>query len=375
MNFFQYARSVRNIISANPQDITGRRGHGFFSNFVPAMIREYFDTSLKEYNTFGIDVSCKRLLEYESAEELADILRNRPDATAGRWAVLGGGSNVLFTDDFDGTLLHPSGGEICITGRDAGKTFVRADAGIKWDELTRWCAERNLWGTENLAGIPGTVGAAPVQNIGAYGAEAADVIASVETLDPQSLAKAVIAAPHCGFGYRDSVFKRTLKGRTIITAVNLALSEIPAPKLTYGALAEIFAGESEATPALVRETVLRLRNEKLPDPQVTGNAGSFFKNPVVERTAAEKLSERWPDMPSYRTADADTLKLAAAWLIEKAGWKGRREGRAGVHDRQALVLVNHGCAEGGEVLALARRIQDDVERLFGIRIETEVNIL
>ena len=227
-------------------------------------------------------------------------------------------------------------------------------------------------GTENLTAIPGTVGAAPVQNIGAYGAEAKDIVESVETLDLATLKEVSIAGCHCGFGYRDSIFKGVLKGRAVITAVTFRLSRTPRPNLGYDALAREVEDAGGATLENIRTAVRRIRGEKLPDPAVTGNAGSFFKNPVVDSELAERIKRKYPDMPSYPVPEG--VKIPAGWLIEKTGWKGASLGRAGVYGKQALILVNLGGATGNEVTALARRITDDVETRFGIRIATEVNI-
>ena len=221
-------------------------------------------------------------------------------------------------------------------------------------------------------GDTGNVGAAPVQNIGAYGAEAKDIVESVETLDLATLKEVSIAGCHCGFGYRDSIFKGVLKGRAVITAVTFRLSRTPRPNLGYDALAREVEDAGGATLENIRTAVRRIRGEKLPDPAVTGNAGSFFKNPVVDSKLAERIKRKYPDMPSYPVPEG--VKIPAGWLIEKTGWKGASLGRAGVYGKQALILVNLGGATGNEVTALARRITDDVETRFGIRIATEVNI-
>ena len=227
-------------------------------------------------------------------------------------------------------------------------------------------------GRKTSTAIPGTVGAAPVQNIGAYGAEAKDIVESVETLDLATLKEVSIAGCHCGFGYRDSIFKGVLKGRAVITAVTFRLSRTPRPNLGYDALAREVEDAGGATLENIRTAVRRIRGEKLPDPAVTGNAGSFFKNPVVDGELAERIKRKYPDMPSYPVPEG--VKIPAGWLIEKTGWKGASLGRAGVYGKQALILVNLGGATGNEVTALARRITDDVETRFGIRIATEVNI-
>lgn len=337
------------------------------------MIRELLDAELLGRNSFGMKAKASRLVEFDSAAELRSYLASHQPVRHGRLAVLGGGNNILFTRDFDGTLLHPAGGTFSVTSTTGHAVTVRADAGLEWERFADECEARGLWGAENLTAIPGTVGAAPVQNIGAYGAEAKEIIESVETLDLHTLKEATIAAAHCGFGYRDSIFKGMLKGRCIITAVNFRLSTSAHPNLGYATLAEEVAKRGDATIHNIREAVRSIRAGKLPDPAVTGNAGSFFKNPVVDSDTADRIKAAYPDMPAYRTADG-MVKIPAGWLIEKAGWKGARLGRAGVYERQALILVNLGGATGNDVMTLAGRIIADVYNRFKVEIDTEVNI-
>lgn len=337
------------------------------------MIKEQYNAALTDLNTFGIEARCDRLAGFTTADDLREIF-SRPDVARGHWEILGGGSNVLLTGDFHGTILRHAGSVIAVTGESAGLVDVRVDAGAVWDDFVQWSVDNGLWGAENLSHIPGTVGAAPVQNIGAYGVEAKDIIWSVEAYDVASGKTTTIAAEHCGFGYRDSIFKRLLKGRILITAVNFTLGRDPSPRLGYGDLAaetESLGGPSLAN---IRAAVIAIRRGKLPDPAEAGNAGSFFKNPVVTQTFADKLRETHPGMPLYPTGIGGMAKLAAGWLIDSCGWKGRSHGRAGVHARQALVLVNLGGATGHDVLTLARRIQDDVHDKFGVDLEMEVNI-
>lgn len=324
------------------------------------MTRDYSAVSLQKFNTFGIDAIADRLVEFTSADDLTS-LRGVFD---GRWNVLGGGSNILFTKDYRGTLLKSVGRGLEVS--EGGR--VRAEAGVVWDDFVAWTVDRGLWGAENLSHIPGTVGAAPIQNIGAYGVEAGDVIESVEAYDPESGTVRVLSAAECGFGYRDSIFKRG--ARMVVTAVNFKLSLTPQPKLDYG---DLYSKVGEPTLGNIRRAVIDIRASKLPDPAEQGNAGSFFKNPVVPAEAAEILRGQYPDMPIYDAAPG-FVKLAAGWLIDRSGWKGRTLGRVGVHPKQALVLVNLGGATGGEVMELARSIQDDVRTQFGVALETEVNI-
>lgn len=336
------------------------------------MVQEYLNTPLRERNSFGIDARAARLAEFDSAESLCEYLARTP-RTTGRTAVIGGGNNILFTGDFHGTLLHPTGGKIAVTAENGDLVSVRADAGVDWDTFVGWCESHGLWGAENLTAIPGTVGAAPVQNIGAYGTEAKDIIDSIELLDLETLKPATISGCHCGFGYRDSIFKGTLKGRTVITAVHFRLSRTPQPRLGYAALEDKVAELGGPTLTNIRTAVRAIRDGKLPDPAVTGNAGSFFKNPVVESATAARIAAEYTDMPSFPAGEGK-IKIPAGWLIEKAGWKGHSRGKAGVYERQALVLVNLGGATGTDITSLAEEVIADVERKFGIRIETEVNI-
>ncbi|OUN57882.1 UDP-N-acetylenolpyruvoylglucosamine reductase [Alistipes sp. An66] len=335
------------------------------------MIREFHQISLRDRNSFGVEQRAAHLVEFETPDDLREIFaRGIPP----RWMVLSGGNNVLFTEDYDGLLLTPVARQITIL-EERGETIrVRAEAGVEWDDLVEWAVERGLWGVENLSLIPGKAGAAPVQNIGAYGCEAADTIRRVEMFCVETATMLTLDAAHCGFGYRESVFKHALKGRVVITAVELELSRTPRPRLGYGDVEREVEARGGATLRNIREAVCAIRRSKLPDPAVLGNAGSFFKNPVVEAPVAEALLAEYPDMPHY-PAPEGRVKLAAGWLIDRAGMKGHREGNVGVHERQALVLVNYGGATGGEVIAFAHRVRQRVRERFGIEIDTEVNIL
>ena len=335
------------------------------------MIREFHQISLRDRNSFGVEQRAAHLVEFETPDDLREIFaRGIPP----RWMVLSGGNNVLFTEDYDGLLLTPVARQITIL-EERGETIrVRAEAGVEWDDLVEWAVERGLWGVENLSLIPGKAGAAPVQNIGAYGCEAADTIRRVEMFCVETATMLTLDAAHCGFGYRESVFKHALKGRVVITAVELELSRTPRPRLGYGDVEREVEARGGATLRNIREAVCAIRRSKLPDPAVLGNAGSFFKNPVVEAPVAGALLAEYPDMPHY-PAPEGRVKLAAGWLIDRAGMKGHREGNVGVHERQALVLVNYGGATGGEVIAFAHRVRQRVRERFGIEIDTEVNIL
>lgn len=335
------------------------------------MLREYTDADLTLRNSFHVAQRAACIAEFENADDLRELFAVRPPE---RWYVLGGGNNILFTRDYDGTLLTPAARGIALAADLGDEVLVRAEAGVEWDDLVAWSVERELWGLENLSLIPGTVGAAPVQNIGAYGREAKDAIEQVELFCPETLNTLVLAGAHCGFGYRDSIFKRELRGRAIITAVTFRLSRTPRPSLDYGDVRREVEARGGATLRNIRGAICAIRRAKLPDTAVTGNAGSFFKNPVVDAEVAGRLREQYPDMPLY-PAPEGRVKLAAGWLIDRAGMKGRCEGSVGVHDRQALVLVNRGGATGAEVLVFARRVQAEVQKKFGVEIETEVNVL
>ncbi len=335
------------------------------------MIREFYHIDLRNRNSFRVAQRATRLVEFETVEDLRLFFAS---GIPERWMVLSGGNNILFTKDYDGVLLTPTSQNIDIIKDDNPTVTVRVDAGVEWDDLVAWAVSRDLWGIENLSLIPGKVGAAPVQNIGAYGCEAAQVIERVHLFDVQSQNTCSLDAAHCGFGYRESVFKQMLKGRVIITGVDIRLSRTPNPHLGYGDVEREVEKLGGATLQNIREAICNIRRSKLPDPSVLGNAGSFFKNPVVDTAVEERLLTDYPDMPHYPAANGQ-VKLAAGWLIDRCGLKGFRDGQVGVHERQALVLVNFGGASGSEVIALARKIQSCVHDKFGVEIVAEVNIL
>lgn len=327
--------------------------------------------SLRPYNTFGIDATAAVMYDCHDEAELRAAIEA---SAGGRRYVLGGGSNVLFIGDFDGAVIRPLVGGIDTVKEDGDSVLVRAGAGVAWDDFVAWCVARGLYGAENLSGVPGSVGAAPVQNIGAYGVEAKDVIDSVEGLRMDTAAAFGMTAAECAFGYRDSIFKRSLRGLCIITAVTFRLSRKPAYNLGYGALSETVSGLGGPSLANVRRAVISIRDSKLPDPKVTGNAGSFFKNPEVDGSVANALKLKYPDMPSFQLPDG-RVKIPAGWLIERSGWKGRSLGRAAVHSRQALVLVNLGGATGADIVALCDAVRADVLSRFGLDLSPEVNFV
>ena len=336
------------------------------------MIREFSEINLLDRNSFHVEQRAARLIEFDRWEDLHTLFTTqRPE----RWMVLSGGNNILFTQDYDGLILTPVARGIELLRKEGDEVLVRVEAGVEWDDLVAWAVAHELWGIENLSLIPGKVGAAPVQNIGAYGCEAKDVIERVLGYDTELCTYTALTRAECAFGYRDSIFKRALKGRWIITAVEIRLSLRANPQLGYGDVAREVEARGGATLKNIREAISDIRRSKLPDTNLLGNAGSFFKNPVVERSVAERLLATYPDMPHYPAADPDCIKLAAGWLIDRAGLKGTRCGAVGVHDRQALVLVNHGGATGSEVIAFAHHVIRTVKERFGIEIEPEVNII
>ena len=336
------------------------------------MIKEYKDHPLRDLNSFHVEERADRIIEFDSKQDLDQIFAE--GATPENWYVLGGGNNILFTQRFAGTLLKPVGKGIKIKAQIDDSVIVEAEAGVEWDDLVAWSVERDLWGMENLSLIPGTVGAAPVQNIGAYGAEAKDVIERVHYFDVEDRKHHTLGCAECRFAYRESIFKHELKGRAIITSVEFRLSKSSQPSLGYGDLAKEVEARGGATLKNIREAVCAIRQSKLPDTAVLGNAGSFFKNPIVNKEVSERLKAEYDSMPIYPVSE-HKCKLAAGWLIDQAGLKGYRKGNVGVHERQALVLVNFGGATGAEVIALSEEVREKVFAKFGINIDPEVNIL
>ncbi len=335
-------------------------------------MRESFSYSLLPHNTFGIEARCARFVEYNSVDELRTVL---PTLHGRPFLHIGEGSNLLFTRDYDGTILHSA-----IRGRElteAGATvLLRVGAGENWDELVEWCVAQGLCGLENLSLIPGEVGAAAVQNIGAYGVEVGQLIENVETVEVSSGRAVTFSQAECTYAYRSSIFKTTHKGQYIVTHVTLRLSRYFAPDLSYGAIRrelEARGMTDSVTPAALRQLIVEVRRAKLPDPKETGSAGSFFMNPVVTTDTFQRLLALYPEMPHYALADG--VKIPAGWLIEQSGWKGRSLGRAGVYAKQALVLVNLGGATGADIVALAQAVSTSVREKFGVEITPEVNYI
>ncbi len=324
---------------------------------------------LQSLNTFGIAASARGYVRITEKEQLLGVYAD------GDWAalpklVLGGGSNVLLTGDFDGLVLHIALQGRAVVGDDKTHYLVRAAAGENWHAFVQWTLAQGIGGLENLSLIPGTVGAAPIQNIGAYGLEIKDVFHSVTVFDPRSGETRVMDAAACRFGYRDSVFKREEGRHLIILDVTFALAKQWQPNLRYAELAADPGLDNAPTPQQVADAVIAIRRRKLPDPAVIGNAGSFFKNPVVPGAQCAALLERFSNLVHHAQPDGSE-KLAAGWLIDQCGWKGRSLGAAGVYPKQALVLVNNGGASGAEVVALAKAIQTDVQARYGVLLEPE----
>lgn len=336
------------------------------------MIKEYINHPLRDLNSFHVEERAERVITFDQKEDLEQIFAE--GHTLDNWYVLGGGNNILFTHRFGGTLIKPVGKNITIKANLDDSVIVEAEAGVEWDDMVEWSVERELWGMENLSLIPGTVGAAPVQNIGAYGAEAKDVIERVHYYDVKERRHHTMGNAECRFAYRESIFKHELRGKAIITSVEFRLSKSQQPSLGYGDLAKEVEARGRVTLKNIREAVCSIRRSKLPDTAVLGNAGSFFKNPIVNKDVSERLKQEYENMPVYPVSEQN-CKLAAGWLIDQAGLKGYRQGNVGVHERQALVLVNFGGATGEEVISLSELVRERVKEKFGITIDPEVNIL
>lgn len=337
-------------------------------------MKDFYDFNLKEHNTFGIDVKCRRFIEFESVDELLQIVNSLTYADK-PLLVLGGGSNMLFTADYEGTVLHSA-----IKGHVAVQTdegiMLRCGSGEVWDDIVSLCVSNRMYGAENLSLIPGDVGASAVQNIGAYGAEAKDIILKVEAVDLQTGKMCEFTNEECEYAYRKSKFKGEWRNRFVITYVTYKLSEVFCPCLDYGNIRAELEKRNIKVPTAeqLRNVIIDIRNEKLPDPKVEGNAGSFFMNPVVPKAKYEELVARFGNVPHY-SVDDNNEKIPAGWMIDQCGWKGKSLGKAGVHSRQALVLVNRGGAEGKDIVALCDAIKRDVRDKFGIDIVPEVNII
>ncbi|GGI56817.1 UDP-N-acetylmuramate dehydrogenase [Winogradskyella haliclonae] len=332
------------------------------------------NVSLKTFNSFGIDAKANQYVNIQSVENLQDVLKTEVTKSI---FVLGGGSNMLLTKDIEALVLHLNLRGIAIIEETEDYTIVEAQAGENWHEFVLWCLDNNLGGIENLSLIPGNIGAAPIQNIGAYGVELKDVFHSCEAIHISTQQTKTFTNQDCNFGYRESVFKQELKGQYIITSVKLKLSRRNHKlNIGYGAITSELDNLGITNPNIkdISKAVINIRQSKLPDPKEIGNSGSFFKNPVISKNEFKKLQKGFPNAPHYVISESE-IKVPAGWLIETAGFKGKRFGDYGVHNKQALVLVNYENALGKDIYALAKLIQQTVFRLFNIKIETEVNII
>ena len=335
------------------------------------MINQFNKYSLLPHNTFGIEATAERFVEFSSVDEIIAFLGK---GYKGRSLVIGGGSNLLFVNDFYGTIFHSSIMGIEVVEENENDLLLRVGSGVNWDALVAYTVEQGWSGLENLSAIPGEVGASAVQNVGAYGVEAGELIVKVETVRMSDATRAEFSHDDCSFSYRHSIFKASEKGKHIITYVTYRLSKKPLFKLTYGNLSEKVEQLGGATLANVRKAVCEIREAKLPSPDKVGSAGSFFMNPVVEKSVAESLAKNYPSMPQYPLACGD-VKLSAGWLIEQCGWKDTPHEHVGVYKHQALVVINRGGATGNDVLDFASAVVASVKEKFGVLLNMEVNVI
>jgi UDP-N-acetylmuramate dehydrogenase len=335
-------------------------------------IRE--NISLQPYNTFGLQANARYFAPFETIDELKELVNYKLPATNPR-LILGGGSNILLTKDFDGLVLKNEVGGIEVVQNNEEYVYVKAGAGINWHEFVLYCIGKNYAGIENLSLIPGNCGASPMQNIGAYGVEIKDVFHELEAFHLEDQVMKTFSLEECQFGYRESVFKRQYKGQFVITSVTYRLRKHPVFNTSYGAINQELErmGVKELSIQVISQAVINIRTSKLPDWKEIGNAGSFFKNPQIPNSKFQLLKEQYPAIVGYPQGEG--TKLAAGWLIEQCGWKGYRKGDAGCYPKQALVLVNYGHASGGEVYALSEEIIQSVKDKFGVTLEREVNII
>ena len=338
------------------------------------MVRFFENFPLKQYNTFGLNSSARYFFEFTEPDDLPAFLASEKYIEELPLLILGGGSNILFLNDFNGIILYPKIPGINICKEDRQYIWIEAGAGEVWDDLVKFCVDAGLGGLENLSDIPGSVGAAPVQNIGAYGQEAGNAIELVKGYDLVKKETAEFKNSDCEFEYRNSLFKRELKNRFVITSVVFRLDKFSEYNLSYGKVEETVKAMGEVNLQNIRKAVKNIRSSKLPDVNTLGNAGSFFKNPVVKKEVAEKIQSVYSDIPVYQ-AGGGQVKIAAGWLIDKSGWRGRRSGNVGVYSQQALVLVNYGGATGAEIYNLSEEITRSVFEKFGISLEREVNCI
>jgi UDP-N-acetylmuramate dehydrogenase len=330
--------------------------------------------SLKSFNTFGIDVKAETFCNITSVEALRKILKSQDSNPL---FILGGGSNMLLTQDIEALVLHINLKGIKVISETENTVIINAMSGENWHEFVLWCLQHDYGGIENMSLIPGNIGTAPIQNIGAYGVELKDVFVSCEAINIKDQSTKTFTKADCKFGYRESVFKQDLKGDYIITSVNLELTKRNHNlRMDYGAIKTELEASNIKQPTIkdISNAVIAIRQRKLPDPKEIGNSGSFFKNPIISAKQFQELQDNFPEAPSYKISDSE-IKVPAGWLIEKAGFKGKRFKDYGVHNKQALVLVNYGNSNGNDIYKLAQLIQATVKRIFNISIETEVNII
>jgi UDP-N-acetylmuramate dehydrogenase len=333
------------------------------------------DIQLKPFNTFGIEATAKYFIEVSSIEQLQEILQN-PDYQSTERLILGGGSNMLLTKDFEGLVIKIAIKGFEVVNENEDNIWLKVGAGVVWHDLVLQCVNQNYAGMENLSLIPGTVGAAPMQNIGAYGIEIKEVFEELQALEIATGEIKNFDKAMCNFGYRESIFKHEAKGKYIILNVTFKLNKRPTFHIEYGAIKDTLAemNISEMSIKSISDAVIHIRQSKLPNPAEIGNAGSFFKNPEIPNTQFEALKAQFPTIPSYPVSET-TTKVPAGWLIEQAGWKGQRFGNVGVHAKQALVLVNYGGGKGEEIKELSQKIQASVKEKFGIQLSAEVNFI
>jgi len=333
------------------------------------------DVQLKPFNTFGIEATAKYFIEVSSINQLQEILQS-PDYQSTERLILGGGSNMLLTKDFDGLVIKIAIKGFEVVNENEDNIWIKAGAGLVWHDLVMQCVNQNYAGMENLSLIPGTVGAAPMQNIGAYGIEIKEVFEELQALEIATGEIKTFDKAMCNFGYRESIFKHEAKGKYIILNVTFKLNKRPTFHIEYGAIKDTLAemNISEMSIKSISDAVIHIRQSKLPNPAEIGNAGSFFKNPEILKSQFEDLKAQFPTIPSYPVSET-TTKVPAGWLIEQAGWKGQRFGNIGVHAKQALVLVNYGGGKGEEIKELSQKIQASVKEKFGIQLSAEVNFI
>jgi len=338
------------------------------------MIRFFENYSLKSYNTFGVEANCRYFFEFTEPEDLDIFVQSNESWKELPLLVLGGGSNTLFMKDFDGLILHPNVPGIVRVNEDRQNVWLEVGAGEVWDDFVQFAVDSHLGGIENLSIIPGLTGAAPVQNIGAYGQEVSETIVLVKGYDLKQKMAVEFPAAACEFSYRDSLFKRELRNRVVITSVIFKLEKFPEFNLKYGQVEEKVSAFGDVNLQNIRKSIIDIRSSKLPDVHILGNAGSFFKNPVTNRDTAHKIQKAYPEAPVY-PVDDEKAKLAAGWLIERTGLKGYRSGNVGVHDKQSLVLVNYGGATGNEIFQFSEMVKQEVLKKFGVELEREVNVI